>query len=54
MKRILTQSEPTSLPTGIEVEYNFRKAKSLMSITSKKIQENPDFNKPFNQLNLCN
>jgi len=48
MKRIYTQSEPKSLFTGIESNFDFNENCSRIIITSRKIQENPDFNKPLN------
>lgn len=47
MKRIYTQSEPVSLFTGIESKFNFNGSSSRIVITSEKIQENPDFDKPL-------
>ena len=47
MKRIYTQSEATSLPTGIHVNFNFKDSKSLIQVTSTKMKENPDFDKPI-------
>ena len=54
MKRILTQSNNSSLPTGVCVEFNFKKTKSMMCITSTKMKENPDFDKPLNELKKWN
>ena len=54
MRRILTQSNNSSLPTGVCVEFNFKKTKSMMSITSTKMKENPDFDKPLNELKKWN
>jgi|TARA_R110002073_G_scaffold148366_4_gene301508 hypothetical protein len=47
MKRVYTQSEPVSLQTGIAVNYSFKDSKSLVQVTSSKIKENPDFDKPL-------
>tara|TARA_R110000764_G_scaffold160867_1_gene248257 strand:- start:144 stop:305 length:162 start_codon:yes stop_codon:yes gene_type:complete len=47
MKRIYTQSEPTSLPTGVAVSFDFEDNKSSVQVTSIKVKENPDFNKPL-------
>ena len=48
MKRIYTQSEPKSLFTGIKSKFDFNGDWSRVIVTSRKIQENPDFNKPLN------
>ena len=48
MKRIYTQSEPVSLFSGISSKFDFNGSSSRITITSKKIQENPDFDKPLN------
>ena len=50
MTRVYTQSEPTSLPTGISVNFSFKDSKSLVQVTSKKFEENPDFDKPLKTL----
>ena len=47
MKRIYTQSEPTALPTGIAINFSFKDSKSLVQVTSSKMRENPDFDKPI-------
>jgi hypothetical protein len=47
MKRIYTQSEPTSLPTGINIEFNFKDGKSLIQVNSSKFNKNAEFNKPI-------
>ena len=47
MKRIYTQSEPTALPTGIDVSFRFKDSKSLVEVKSNKVKENTDFNKPI-------
>ena len=47
MKRIYTQSEPTALSTGIAVKFRFKDSKSLVQVTSSKMRDNPDFDKPI-------
>ena len=47
MKRIYTQSEPTALSTGIAINFSFKDSKSLVQVTSSKMRENPDFDKPI-------
>ena len=47
MKRIFTQSEPVSLFSGISSKFKFNGSSSRIIIKSKKLQENPDFNKPL-------
>ena len=49
MKRVFTQSEPKKLFTGINVTFNFKENKSIINVFSKKLIENPIFNKPLNE-----
>ena len=48
MKRIYTQSEPVSLFSGISSKFDFNGNSSRIIITSQKIKDNPDFDKPLN------
>ena len=52
MTRIFTQSDNKSLNTEarITIEFNPDSRSSNVFVTSKKILENPDFNKPLNEL----
>ncbi len=50
MKRIFTQSEPVSLFSGISSKFKFNGTGSRVIVKSKKIQENPDFDKPLKQI----
>ena len=50
MKKILTQSDKNDLSTGVEVNFNFKKNKSLIIVSSNKILLDPNFDKPLSTL----
>tara|TARA_R110002074_G_scaffold218478_2_gene388938 strand:+ start:44 stop:199 length:156 start_codon:yes stop_codon:yes gene_type:complete len=49
MIRVFTQSDNKDLNTGakVTVEYDIKSQSSNIFVTSKKILENPDFDKPL-------
>ena len=52
-KRIVSQSTPVSLFTGIDSSFSFRDGVSKVLINSKKLDINPDFDKPLKEVR-CN
>lgn len=52
MRKIFTQSEDTSLKTGIFTTFDFHGIWSRVRIVSKKVIEDPNFNKPLKEV-LC-
>lgn len=45
-----SQAIPSKLFTGVSSSFKFREGISVVNILSKKVEENPDFNKPLKDI----